>query len=157
MTALYECPVTVERYAASLAHVERAETYRKKHAVTHRGGYSSLTAELASHADYATCTNDHRADVEVYRLFNERPECLTAYLGLPAKDGPLEVTTWSGRKLSSRVEEGRTYRNPRRSYTSPTLTPIRVVTIWGDTYTGRALGVGLYVHLRKVKSAKGST
>jgi hypothetical protein len=62
------------------------------------------------------------------------------------------LTNWTGEILSTDLIAGRTYRNPRPSYTSDKITPIRVKTIWGDWYSGRALGAGVYVKLRKVKA-----
>lgn len=98
--------------------------------------------------------NAYSTTVELYELANEKPDRIFAYISSASKDGKTDwrVTTWTGEVISSELIAGRAYRNPRPSYTSNTLTPIRA-KIAGRWYAGRALGPGLYVKLRALKSA----
>lgn len=99
--------------------------------------------------------NAFSAIVELFELDRDKPDTIFAYVSSRSKNGKTDwhISTWAGEMLSDDlIVTGRTYRNPRRSYTSDTITPIRA-KIAGRWYHGRALGVGLYVKLRAVKHA----
>lgn len=115
-----------------------------------RNGWTVIPADAVPPV---TVTNDERSAVETFELCRDKPDAFLAYVEAD-EGGAWAVTTWTGEKLSADLIAGASYPNPRASYTSRTLTPIRIKSIWGDWYTGRALGAGLYVKLRKVKAPK---
>lgn len=96
--------------------------------------------------------NAYSTTVELFELARDKPDRIFAYISSGSRDGKSDwrVSTWTGEVISDDLIAGRAYRNPRPSYTSGTITPIRA-RICGRWYTGRALGVGVYVKLRAVK------
>jgi hypothetical protein len=141
--------LTHEQYTIEKAICDKAAEYARATMAKRGKRCCSITAEEAAHPDYAACSNEMRGRVELYELVRDKPDHLFAYVTADER-GCWSLTTWMGDVLSVDLEAGRPYRNPRSSHTSETLTPIRVKTIWGDTYAGRALGAGLYIKLRKV-------
>lgn len=138
-------------YDLERAICDKAEAYRRAVCTMANGKSRNwLSGEEAAHPDYATCDNAMRGRVEQYELARDKPAKLFAYVHAE-KDSTWKITTWAGDVLSTDLAVGRSYRNPRRSYTSNTLTPIRVKTIWGDWYHGKALGAGVYVKLTKCR------
>ena len=94
--------------------------------------------------------NAFSTTVELFELNRDQPDRVFAYITADA-GGCWRVTTWTGETISSDLIAGRAYRNPRWSYTSDIITPIRA-KICGHWYSGRALGAGLYVKLRRVRT-----
>lgn len=148
--------LTLAQYEIERAICDKANAYWQANA-THGKGGSSMSAELASHPDYAACTNDMRGRVEQFELLRDLPEKLTAYVGsrepngmgcdrLAARSYP--VTVWTGLQIgncslvehSSRRRFGKTF----QCY----------ATIAGREYTGRTEGVGMYVNLRETAASK---
>lgn len=95
--------------------------------------------------------NAFSTTVELFELNRDKPEKVFAYISA-SESGAWRATTWTGEAISEDLRAGSSYRNPRRSYTSNTITPVQV-KICGQWYHGRALGAGLYVKLTRMKHA----
>jgi hypothetical protein len=95
--------------------------------------------------------NAFSTTVELFELNRDKPEKVFAYISA-SESGAWRATTWTGETISEDLRAGRTYRNPRLSYTSNTITPVQV-KICGQWYSGRAMGPGIYVKLRRMKNA----
>ena len=91
--------LTDTEYTAARAIVDKAQTYWETHATYGKGGFSSMSAELASHPDYAACTNDMRGDVEEYELHRDKPERFTAYVVPDSEPGTYKLTLWPGQRI----------------------------------------------------------
>lgn len=136
--------ITAEQHAALRAKLATYDAWAAQ--FKQRNGWTVIPADAVPPVKV---TNDERSAVEVFELCRDKPDAFLAYVS--AEGGSWRIATWTGEKLSADLIAGASYRNPRPSHTSRTLTPIRVKSIWGDWYMGRALGAGIYVRLRKTK------
>lgn len=93
--------------------------------------------------------NAYSTDIELFELARDQPDKIFAYVSAAPDGVTWRITTWTGEVISDDLVTGRTYPNPRYSFTSNKITPIRA-KIMGRWYTGRSLGAGVYVKLRAV-------
>lgn len=120
-----------------------------------------LTADEATHPDYAACSNAMRGRVEQFEILRDLPETIFAYMRLPGGQRdfatnyrqcqPHEVVTWTGDILGRAFETAR-WRVPN-SFVSTHMHQYRA-TIGGREYTGRGPGVGMYVRLKETAASK---
>lgn len=147
-----------EQYAQARAIVDRAAAYWKAHATFDRSGWSSMSAELAAHPDYAACSNEIRGQVEQFELLRDMPEKFTAYIGQPARNGmgcdrivgqTYPVTVWTGERLGNATRGAfiRSNQYGERMYQF-------YARINGRDYTGRSYGPGMYISLRETADSK---
>jgi hypothetical protein len=145
--------LTAEAYAKEKAICTKATAYATRIMAEHmaagiKSGY--LTAEEASHPDYAACDNDMRGRVEQYELLTDTPEKFTAYLDEPLSTGAYPVVTWTGHVvghaqiISSWVV---------RSYMGTKQYQYRA-TVNGRQFVGRGFGRGMYLNLRETAASK---
>lgn len=89
--------LNAESYPEARAIVDRAQSYWKANATYGRGGWSSMGPDLASHPDYAACTNALRGQVEQFEFRRDLPERYGAYLARSfTRPGVFEIQTWTG-------------------------------------------------------------
>ena len=143
-----------EQYAIERAICDKAQAFWNVNATFSKNGWSSLSAELAQHPDYAACDNAMRGRVEQYEILRDLPEQLTAYVSSEQTREQRDatnyiacrryVTTWTGDIL------GECYLGsgwPVRSFIGPRMYQ---ATAWigGREYTGRTFGPGMCINLR---------
>jgi hypothetical protein len=128
-------------YKRERALVDTANAYWKANASYSRGGFSSMSAELCAHPDYAAVDNDMRARVERYELLRDLPDKFTAY----TNSDQTCVTLWNGSPLGSLQ-----IFNSWRSNFGDARYSGRV-KIGGATYSVLSFGGGMYCRLRKIK------
>lgn len=92
--------------------------------------------------------NAFSTTIELFELARDQPEKIFAYVSAAPDGVTWRITTWAGEVISDDLIVGRTYPNPRYSHTSNKITPVRAL-IAGRWYSGRSLGAGVYVKLRR--------
>ena len=138
--------LTPEQYLIEREVCARADAYWKAHATYGRGGWSSMSAELAAHPDYAACDNAMRGRVEQYEILTAPPAKLSAYV---SSDG-VTLTTWAGDVL------GQVYLGCGWRVHSHIGSRMYQAFAWidGREYTGRTYGKGMLVNLRLTAAAQ---
>jgi hypothetical protein len=151
--------LTESEYLAKRAICDKADAYHKANATFHTSGWATLSAELAEHPDYATCTNEIRGEVEQYELLTNPPEKLTAYIGKPNLNGmgvdrsvgqTYPITVWTGAQIgfATKGKEWRVY-----SAYGHTMAMF-YARIAGREYVGRGFGEGMAINLRETAKSK---
>lgn len=131
---------TLADYQREKAICDKARAYWEANATFSRGGWSSMSAELCAHPDYAAADNAMRGRVEQFEILRDLPDCVSVYV---ASDGRT-LTTWTGDVLgyareTSRWRVNSAYGSHMRHY---------VATIGGREYSGRGFGAGMLLNLR---------
>lgn len=137
-------------YERERAICDKANAYWQANATFTRGGWSSLSADLAAHPDYAACDNAMRGRVEQFELMRDLPESFTAYLETGKPDGQgarLAVQVWTGDNLGYAVVHTV---GARRSQMGERQRYGRAV-IGGKVYRWQGPGAGMYARFRAVK------
>jgi hypothetical protein len=57
--------ISPETYAIERAICDKAAAYWEANATYSRGGWSSMSAELSAHPDYAACSNEMRGRISL--------------------------------------------------------------------------------------------
>ncbi len=149
--------LTPETYAIERALCDKAKAYWDANATFSRNGWSSMSAELAAHPDYAACDNAMRGRVEQYEILTNPPETIGAYIGEPVCYSnwraavPHPVNVWTGLKIGTAWETGR-WKTPR-SYLSDYIHSYRA-EIAGREYVGRGGGIGMLCIFRETAASK---
>lgn len=148
-------------YSHERAICDKATAYWEANATYSRGGWSSLSVELASHPDYAACDNAMRGRVDQYETLANPKSELTAYIGSNAPNGmgidrefgrtyPLQV--WTGLAIGY-ATLGRPY-YIRGTKVHRVYAWIRGKDGVEREYTGVGQGVGMAVNLRETAASK---
>jgi len=132
--------ISAETYAVYRAACDKAEAYRQANATFSRGGWSSMSAELAAHPDYAGCTNDMRGAIEEYELNRDQPDAFSAYI---TDKG---LTLWTGVPIGKVTGCG----TWRRNNFGGKWRAVNVRAAWGQAYYGREYDSRQLVNLRRV-------
>lgn len=135
--------LTPTEYLEARAICDKAAAYWATNATFSRGGWSYLSADLATHPDYAACTNDTRGNVEEYELHRDKPARFSAYVLESTREQVdatniiacrrRDVTLWPGQKIGFVTHTGAWHRNNFGGR----WRAITVQTAWGDVYHGR--------------------
>ena len=140
---------TETEYQRERAICDKANDYWKANATHGRNG-SSMSADLAAHPDYATCTNAMRGRVEQFEILRDLPEKFTAYLASDCPDMPgnnIAVQVWAGDILGRAwvysIGKRRGMTGDRQRYGR--------ARIGGKLYTWQGPGAGMYAHFRAIK------
>lgn len=129
-------------YEHERAICDKAKAYWKANATFSKSGWSSMSAELSAHPDYAVCTNEMRGRVERFEIFRDKPNRIFAYLSHDLKN----VNTWTGDNLGT-VSMGTPYRSNFGDMRYPFQTVIA-----GKRYAGTGYGgADMYCRLRAMK------
>lgn len=148
--------LTAEQYAIERAICDKAQAFWKANATYSKGGWSSMSAELSAHPDYAACDNAMRGRVEQFEILRDLPETLVAYIGARRENGMgcareigagYPVTVWTGLQIGN-ATKGATW---RAGYDSLSQFYAR---IGGREYTGRGQGEGMSIVLRETAASK---
>ena len=132
-----------EQYAVVRALCDKAEAYRTRIA----GARNWISAEEASHLDYAAVDNAMRGRVEKFELMRDKPDRFTAYLGARDADGRHVITTWTGDIIGcGRVNS----KGPRRG--NGERQHYGQATACGRSYAFQGPGEGMYCRLRALKA-----
>lgn len=151
--------ISAEQYAIERAICDKAADYWKANATFSKSGWSSLSANLAAHPDYAACNNDMRGRVDQYETLRDLPATIVAYIGKPNRNGmgvdrvmgqTYPVTTWTGLPLGF-ATKGATWRV--NSYVGTHMSQF-YARIGGREYTGRGFGEGCAIVLRLTAESK---
>lgn len=137
---------TESDYRRDRATCDKAAAYWKANATFTRGGWSSMSPELAAHPAYAAATPETWDRVETFELRRDKPESFVAYVG---PDGST-LQTWRGTWLGV-VRLGCSW--PVRSHFGPRMYQAEV-RAFGRTYTGRTFGKGMAIRLRETAASK---
>lgn len=148
-------------YASEKAIADKARAYWETNATFTRGGWSSLSAELASHPDYAACDNAMRGRIEQYEVLSDVPAALTAYIGSQEPNGmgidreygrTYPLTVWTGLPIGY-ATLGRPY-YIRGTKVHRVYAWIRGKDGVEREFTGVGQGVGMMVNLRETAASK---
>jgi hypothetical protein len=151
--------LTPDEYKAAKAICDKAAAYMETHATVGRGGWRSLSADLAKHPDYASCSNELRGQVEQYELLTNTPAALSAYIGEANRNGmgvdriegqTYPVTVWTGLQIGY-ATRGRGWRV--NSHFGTHMFPF-YARINGREYYGRGFGSGMCINLRETAASK---
>lgn len=148
--------LTAEQYEIERAICDKADAYFDAHCETHKGGWCTLSAELAANPDYKACDNAMRGRVEQYEILRDLPETIFAYIGSGMRNGmgcdrivgqSYPVTVWTGLIIGS-ATRGTSW---RQGWVEMYQFYARV---GGREYTGRGQGEGMYIKLRETAESK---
>lgn len=143
--------LSAEQYATERAICDKAHAYWKANATRKASGWSSLSAELAAHPDYAACNNEMRGRVEQYEILRDLPDVIIAYIGNRIGQS-YPVTVWTG------LEIGTATRGAQWRVNSCIGTQMAqfYARVGGREYTGRGFGSGMCIKLRETAESKRS-
>ena len=153
--------ISADQYAIERAICDKAHAFWKANATYSKGGWSSLSSELAKHPDYAACTNEMRGRVEQYEILRDLPEKLVAYIGRPSANirqprvsssdaTRFVVTVWTGQPIGF-ATRGAGWRV--HSHIGSHMYQF-YARIGGREYTGRGFGEGMAIVLRETAESK---
>ena len=148
--------LTAEQYQVERAICDKAQAFWKANATYSKGGWSSLSPELAAHSDYAACNNEMRGRVEQFEILRDMPEKFVAYV---VKQDPATrnattrdhaIAVWTGDILGS------CYLGAGWRVDSYIGSRMYQATAWinGREYTGRTFGNGMCISLRETAASK---
>lgn len=140
-----------EQYATERAICDKTQEYWKNNATYSKSGWSSLSAELAAHPDYAACDNAMRGRVEQYEILRDLPDVIFAYIGNRIGQS-YPVTVWTGLEIGT-ATRGAQWRvgSCMGMYMAQFY-----ARIGGREYTGRGFGSGMCIKLRETAESKRS-
>ncbi len=148
--------LTQDQYEIERAICDKADAYFDAHCETHKGGWRTLSAELAANPEYKACDNAMRGRVEQFEILRDLPERIFAYIGVGKKNGigcdrivgqSYAVTVWTGDVLGN-ATRGATWRQ------GMTTMGQFYARIGGREYTGRGQGEGRCIALRETAESK---
>ncbi len=135
---------TESDYDREKAICEKAEQYFNAYCSYDKGGWRSLSAELAKHSDYTSCDNDMRGRIEAFELIRDKPERFSAYV----TDKP-EIMTFPGNILGTITYRG------KWNYGGFNCKWRQIVmrSIWGKVYYGREYNTMQLIRFRAYKES----
>lgn len=136
---------TESDYLRDKAIVDRANAYWQSHATFARNGWSSMSADLASHPDWAACDNGTRGRVESFELARDKPDRFAAYV-----TNKPDVALWPGNVIGTITYRG--HWNTSGFGHSTKWRQVVFRSAWGMEYHGREYNTMQLVRFRAYKA-----